>query len=491
MIQKKILALALCAALCGCTATEETAVAEKSILVALQTVGRKDISYDLSFPGQVFAAEQIPVVGKLAGKVEEVFFATGDAVSAGDVLFTMDVSDIEDNIKSLEAQILSADAAIRAAQTGVSLSDGSQMQSQILQSKSAAEQAQTGVVQAENGVRQAESALEQAKAGVTQREQAVAQTQISFDTAQTAYNNMKILYDGGVISENDYNQAQTQYDIASNALEQAKTALSSQNISVSQAETALENARRSLDQARASSSIAQESLQISSGVAPEESRRRAEDALAQAQAQKASLLVSLETANKKLEDAKVTSPLDGVVSVRSVEPQTMLSVQTVPFTIIQTNTVEARIHVTESIINKLSVGGTAPVRIDAADSEPFIGEIISLSPAAAPAFEVRLSIPNANGLIKPGMYAQATFTREISKNCLVIPRAAVLEENNERVVYTVETDGRAKRHVVDTGIDNGDEIEIKNGLNDGAAIVVKGQNYLRDGALTVVEEGRN
>lgn len=436
-------------ALSACGAgNNETAAPEKAMLVNVENASKAAITNELTYPGQVKGSEQIAVMSKLSGKVDGVMANTGDYVKAGDILFTMDETDLANNIKSLEAQIATADAAVKSAQTSVSLASGSSMKSQILQ--------------AEGGVEQAQLALEQ-------REMALNQAQNAYDNAVKNFNDITILFNAGTASRAQFDQADT-------ALTNAKIAL--------------DQARASYDMAAASLDQALQSHTIVSKEALPESIRRAQDALDQATAQKNSLVVSLDAAKEKLNDASVRSPIDGVVSSRNVEPQTMLSAATVPFTVVSSDTVEIKVNVTEVIVNKIEPGQKVPVKISAASGEDFTGEILTISPAAneiTSAFEVRIKVDNKSGIIKPGMYAEASFTKENSSGVIVLPRSAVVVENGVQVVYTAEN-GRAKRNEVTTGVDNGQEIEITGGINEGDSVIIKGQNYVKDGSLISIEE---
>ncbi|MCL1828740.1 MAG: efflux RND transporter periplasmic adaptor subunit [Oscillospiraceae bacterium] len=405
---------------CG-TSTGTAAPEEKAVLVEVEVVELKSIKNELSYPGQVKASESVAVISKTAGKIDEVFFNTGDAVKAGDVLFTLELTDIENNIKAVEAQLGAADAAVRAAQTGVA-------------------QANTNAAQARQIIGQRELALEQA--------------QLACDNALRNHNRALMLFDIGDLSQNDLNQSET--------------ALNNAEIAVAQALSALEQTKSSYS----------------------ESALRAQDALAQAVAQRDSVLISLETAEERRTDAAVKTPITGVVGSRNAEPHMMLSSASVPFFIVQTDIVEISVQVTETLVNRLSAGDTVSVSISAAGAD-YEGRIKAISPAAneiTSTFEVRVEVANKSGDIKPGMYAEVFFVKEQSSGVPVIPRGAVIREDGVPVVYIVEN-GRSKKSEVSTGIDTGTEIEIIAGLNPGDTVVVKGQNYLRNDSL-IRTEGR-
>jgi hypothetical protein len=79
------------------------------------------------------------------------------------------------------------------------------------------------------------------------------------------------------------------------------------------------------------------------------------------------------------------------------------------------------------------------------------------------------------------MFAEVYFTKERNDNAIVIPRSAVINSTDEDYVYIIEDGETAKKVVVTTGIDNGDEIEIVSGLSLNQRVVTKGQTYLKEG----------
>ena len=86
---------------------------------------------------------------------------------------------------------------------------------------------------------------------------------------------------------------------------------------------------------------------------------------------------------------------------------------------------------------------------------------------------VRAEIPNTNQQLKPGMLATIRLKTK-SKNTLVLPVDAVLQEANGNSVWIQKADSSFESRMVVTGIRNKDEIEIIDGLIDGENVVVTG-----------------
>ena len=78
------------------------------------------------------------------------------------------------------------------------------------------------------------------------------------------------------------------------------------------------------------------------------------------------------------------------------------------------------------------------------------------------------------------MLAEVSFTKESAENTIVLPRSCVIEKDNEIYVY-IEENGKAKKVLVTTGIDTGENIQITSGLEEGMNVVTRGQTYLNDG----------
>jgi RND family efflux transporter MFP subunit len=96
-------------------------------------------------------------------------------------------------------------------------------------------------------------------------------------------------------------------------------------------------------------------------------------------------------------------------------------------------------------------------------------------------FRATLLIPNEKGDLAPGMFGNFTVAYEEHSDALLIPAAALLDEDSEAAVYVV-SEGEVVRRVVETGVEAGGKIEVLGGLTENDRIVVTGQGGLRDGS---------
>lgn len=103
MKKKLLISLALCMAL-GTACGKEEVVEEKNLRsVEVTTVGQGDISSEFAYTGKAAPSKEVAVVPTVPGKVTDFKYEVGDKVSQGAVLFTVDTTDLQNNMRSLEA----------------------------------------------------------------------------------------------------------------------------------------------------------------------------------------------------------------------------------------------------------------------------------------------------------------------------------------------------------------------------------------------------
>lgn len=192
--------------------------------------------------------------------------------------------------------------------------------------------------------------------------------------------------------------------------------------------------------------------------------------------------VQMDVIKKNIGDCTVKSPMSGVIATRGVE-RGSFATQSVPaYTVMDLSVIKVEVGVSEQGVNNIAVGDTVAVSMNAAAPEPLEGKVSTISPAASETgtYNVKIELNNSKKLIKGGMLAEVSFTREKSENTLVLPRNAVMTKDGESYIYVVEGT-IAKKIVVETGIETGEAIEIKTDLPQGSQVVTRGQTYLSDG----------
>jgi len=180
----------------------------------------------------------------------------------------------------------------------------------------------------------------------------------------------------------------------------------------------------------------------------------------------------------------IRAPIAGIVSARDVKIGTHLNIDDAAFKITDTSRLVAYLRIPQTELAKFSAGHKAQLRVDAMPEIMFAAIIERISPTIDPrngTFRATAYIDNSDGELAPGMFGRFSIAYEKHVDALLIPAAALIQEDNESVVYVVEN-GAAVRRAIEIGIESNGVMEVLGGLSDGEQIVITGQGGLRDGS---------
>jgi len=146
------------------------------------------------------------------------------------------------------------------------------------------------------------------------------------------------------------------------------------------------------------------------------------------------------------------------------------------FTIAPDDSVSVSITVDELDILSIEKGQTAAITLDAVDGE-FTGEVSSIADTATTSggvvsYTVDITLPKEDSM-KVGMSASATITIEQAENIVTLPASAIQEMGNRVFVYTEmnsETNELSGEVEVETGLSDGNNVEITSGLSEGDTV---------------------
>jgi RND family efflux transporter MFP subunit len=179
----------------------------------------------------------------------------------------------------------------------------------------------------------------------------------------------------------------------------------------------------------------------------------------------------------RVQHMRIAAPFDGVVSRRLVEPGNVTPQHTHLLTVIDPSLLVTDVNVSELVMPYLAVGDPAEVRIDALGEKLHPGKILRIHPAIDPAtrtgrVEVALS-PVPQGA-RAGQFCRVVLQTGASEQ-LVVPLAALQRDAQGEFVYVYrDGDGTVRRAGVASGLRLADRVEIREGLERGAQVVVKG-----------------
>lgn len=138
------------------------------------------------------------------------------------------------------------------------------------------------------------------------------------------------------------------------------------------------------------------------------------------------------------------------------------------------------------------MGSKVNVSISSAGKE-FQATISAVDHSASPQthlYQVTIAVPSgsASGLLS-GMFADVTFYTDTQNNVVVIPTEAIQTGMDGQYVYTLDSNDKAHKVLVETGLVGDGVTEITSGLVGGERLVTVGQFYLSEGASARVVSG--
>lgn len=244
---------------------------------------------------------------------------------------------------------------------------------------------------------------------------------------------------------------------------------------------AYETFRTLRDTARTRANAAREQLDVAINTA-----RQNNQAIAAARADVESAQTQVAEAQQAIADTVVKAPFSGFVSNRPVAVGEFVSTASVIATILRTNPIKVQIQVAEADLPYVALGRGVSVEIDAYKDRKFAGTVTSINPAVDPVSRsavVEASIENGDNALRPGMFATVKINREGGGVGIFVPKTAVYNDQatqSYRAFVIVE--GIAKLRVLQLGPEEGDSIQILNGVAADEAVATSGLDQLYEGA---------
>ena len=176
------------------------------------------------------------------------------------------------------------------------------------------------------------------------------------------------------------------------------------------------------------------------------------------------------------------SPANGVVLEKKAVEGMRFTAGTTIYRIADLSTVWVIADAYEQDLGKLRVGQPAMVTVDAFPDRHFTARVAYLYPtlnARTRTTQLRLELRNADGLLRPGMFAHVDVAIDAGQPRLTVPSSAVIDTGARQVVLLVLGEGRYKPLPVKLGVRGSDAVEILDGLKAGDRVVVAA-NFLID-----------
>ncbi len=178
---------------------------------------------------------------------------------------------------------------------------------------------------------------------------------------------------------------------------------------------------------------------------------------------------------------------DGIISALNIREGMYVTPEMELMTLADPATVWVQIEVFEQQAGWLAVGQKAEVRLPSAPGEVWEGTVEYIYPDVDPktrALRARLRFPNPGERLKFNMFAEVVIHVTPRASVLSIPREAVIRTGTEQRVIVARGEGRFEARPVEIGMESGERVEIRSGLEEGERVVTSAQ-FLLDSESSV------
>lgn len=347
-------------------------------VVNVGRVERSSGKGSLVLPGNIQAITEAPVLARASGYIKKRNVDIGDRVTAGQVLAEIEAPELQQQIK----------------------------------------QARASIEQAGSTIQQAEAALQQGRANA--------------NLAQVNAGRYKTLFGQGVVSRQDHDTYQAQYE------------------------------------------------------AQQANVHALEKAISAAQSNAAAAEANLARLNELLGYQTVRAPFAGVITVRNVDSGALVNEgSTLLFRIAQTDRLRLYINVPQADAGSVRIGQTATLTIPDFGGRIFTGTLTRTANALDPATRtllVEIQVANPAAALMPGMYTQVDLEVPRKNPPLVIPGDTLVVRSDGPQVAVVDATGTVHYTRIQLGRDFGDRLEVLSGLEEGQQLAVNPGDAVREGA---------
>ncbi len=210
--------------------------------------------------------------------------------------------------------------------------------------------------------------------------------------------------------------------------------------------------------------------------------------LARAQLAQAEAAAGL--ADRQVQNARIVSPIAGLVTRRPMDVGAQVGPQTMAFAVEDLSALKLASAVDGADWARLAPGAAAEVTVDSLPGDLFRGQVTLRSPSLDPATRraaIEIEVENRSGRLLPGMFARVAVAAGRVEGALVAPRQAIVDAPGGPLAWRV-AGGKAEAVKVRLGASDERNVVVLEGLAEGDLVAIAGQGSLSNGAPARVAE---
>jgi membrane fusion protein (multidrug efflux system) len=227
-------------------------------------------------------------------------------------------------------------------------------------------------------------------------------------------------------------------------------------------------------------------------VAAVQQLEEAETALLLARSRVEAERAALGVTERALADASVTAPFTGLIARRDVQLGEFVQPGKPLVELVALDPLEVVFSLTELDTERVRPGQKVDIEVGAFPDRTFEGVVRFIAPTVNPAtrtLRIKAEIANTEGLLRPGLFARVNLGVAPRRGVVMVPEEALIQRSEGALLFKIEPDGRVKRILVSTGVQDAGRIEVRGDIAPGERVVRRGHGGLADGAMVVVREG--
>jgi HlyD family secretion protein len=409
------------------------------------TLAKGSLVASVSATGAIQPESDVRLSFQATGRIAELKVSRGDSVKKGDVIARLDTADLETALAQAQAGLVIATAAYSRTVDGPRAADVAAAQAALNAANASYSKLKDGPQKADLDA--AEAAVRNAQAALRQAQSANDLT-FQFDTQN---------YPGSPVitqleqARNNLEAAKLQYDRVVRGADQAQLSAALQQI---------EAARAQLEKAR------QPARQFD---------------VDQARAEREKTEIQVKLAQRRLDQAVLVAPLDGIISavnVKAGEDAGIGAAAQPAVVMVDTSVLHIDVTVDEIDVSKLRAGLDVVITLDALPDVTLKGKVdriasSSTNVSGVVSYAVRVVLAETDPALRPGMTSNASIVLDKRDGVLLAPNWAIRRDRQSGKSYlTFQVDEKTTSEVeVKTGLRNDSFSEIISGASEGQTVV--------------------
>ena len=199
---------------------------------------------------------------------------------------------------------------------------------------------------------------------------------------------------------------------------------------------------------------------------------------------------SVQLSGARLDKTEIRAPFSGVIGLRQVsvgdyvkDGQDLVNLESL-------DALKADFRVPEIYSSQVREGQSLQISLDAFPDKTYPAQVFAINPLvdqAGRAIVIRARVANAEGNLRPGMFARVRLLFNSRQEALVVPEQALMPQGDEQYVFRV-VENQARRTKVAIGQRRDGNVEIVLGLSGTDWVVTAGQLKLREGVQVKIAE---